>query len=438
MATFSEATGVRIPTSRWWRVGIILFLVYLVAFAERSNIGVAAPAIGHQLGLSATFIGVLLSAFFWGYIITQVPGGWLSSKVGPVRVIASSLVIWGVVSILQSTAGSLGELLVYRTVMGLAEGVLWPSFGVMFTVWFTTSERSRASGLALLALPLSSVVAVPSAGWLVGTWSWQVMFIVQGIPAFIMAAVVIIFLRDDPTDDKRLSSTELSYILSNRARRSAGSEATSFLTVLKSPAVWACCVVYFLWLTGFYSFGLWLPTIVKQLSSSGIAKASYLTVIPFLIAGIALVANSWAADRSRRSKTPYVVVPFAIGAIALLTQQVLPSSLAIQIVFLVIAGIGLYASFGPWWGWALERLPAEQAGPGYGLINVFGSFGGIVGPIIVGAAAGASGKAVDGLYGLGFFLIAAILVGLGIAKWAPIASSGAVEGQSLGVLDDRA
>jgi MFS family permease len=73
--------------SRWLRIALLLFLIYLVAFADRTNISVAAPAIATTFGLSATITGVLLSAFFWGYIVTMVPGGWLAQRVGPKRVI---------------------------------------------------------------------------------------------------------------------------------------------------------------------------------------------------------------------------------------------------------------------------------------------------------------------------------------------------------------
>lgn len=382
-----SSTLTSVPSARWRRVGLLMFLVYLVAFAERANVSVAAPAISAELQLTAAGTGILLSAFFWGYILTQVPGGWLANRVGPTRVIAVALVIWGLNSIVQALSASLTPLLICRFVMGLSEGAVWPSFAVLFVAWYPPSERARAAGLALLALPLSSVIMAPSAGWLIATWDWETMFIVQGVPAFILAVFVVIFLRDDPTQDRRLSVAERDYILANRAQRGRGGDAQSFVTVLKSPVVWACCAVYFLWLTGFYSFGLWLPTVLKNLSSMGIEAVGWLSVIPFAIAGAALLLNARAADRSTRSKSWFVVPPLLLGAAALLLQHLLPQTLGVQMVLFVLTGLGVYAAFGPWWAWALQYVAPEQAGPASGMVNLFGNFGGIVGPIVVGYAA---------------------------------------------------
>ncbi|MET8206203.1 MFS transporter [Streptomyces sp. NPDC005373] len=406
-----------VPKARWRRTGLVLFLVYFTAFAERANVSVAAPSISEQLHLTGAATGVILSAFFWGYFITQVPGGWLASRVGPSRIIAGSLLIWGITAFAQAWSSSVTPLIVARLVMGLAEGVVWPAFAVLFIRWYPVGERSRAAGLSLLALPASSLVMAPSAGWLIQTWSWQTMFVIQGIPAFVLAIVVLLFLRDSPEQDRRLSDREREFILANRADPSSGAERRSFAQVLASPVVWACSLVYFLWLTGFYSFGLWLPTVLKQLSSRGMEAVGWLSVIPFAAAAVAMLLNSRAADRSTKSKARFVVPALFVGTVALLAQHVLPSSLPVQLVCLLVTAIGVYAPFGPWWAWALQFVPAEQAGPATGLVNLFGSLGGLVGPIVVGYAAD-DGSAAGGLYILGFFLLASALVALGIERFA--------------------
>lgn len=409
----TPASGV--PNARWRRTGFLLFLVYLVAFAERANISVAVPSMSLELGLTATAAGVVLSAFFWGYVVTQVPGGWLANRVGPTRVIWVALIIWGLTSIAQALSPSAAALIVCRVVMGLSEGVVWPSFAILFINWFPVAERARAAGLSLLALPISSVIMAPSAGWLIARWNWETMFVVQGLPAFVLAVFVALYLRDDPTQDRRLSSAELHYILQHRPQRSGTLAARSFVSVLKTPAVWACCLIYFLWLTGFYSFSLWLPTLLKELSSQGIEAVGWLTAIPFAVAGAAMLVNSIAADRSGLSKSWFVVPPLLLAAASLLIQHVVPASLGVQLVFLTLTGVGVYAAFGAWWAWVLQHIHPEQAGPASGMVNVFGSFGGVVGPVVVGYAA-SGGPAAQGFYVLGFFLLAAGFVALAMAR----------------------
>ncbi len=102
--------------------------------------------------------GALLSAFFWGYLVTQIPGGWLASRIGPSRVIAVAMTITGATACLTGLVHSLPALLAVRVVMGLAEGVIWPSFAVIFVRWFPARERARGIAFAQYALPLSSVV----------------------------------------------------------------------------------------------------------------------------------------------------------------------------------------------------------------------------------------------------------------------------------------
>ena len=392
-----------LPRARWSRIGFILFLIYAVAFAERTNISVAAPAMQDDLALSTASTGLMLSAFFWGYILTQVPGGWLANRYGSRVVISVALVMWGVTALLTAAAPTLPLLLAARFLMGLSEGVVWPAFAVLFMNWFPRSERARAAGLALLALPVSAVIMSPAAGWLIDHLGWKEMFVVQGIPAFLLALVAWVLLSNDPTQDRRLSATERDYILATREQRDPGVRDATFTDVLRSPAVWVCTLVYFLWLIGFYSFALWLPTVLKDLSLLDIEAVGWLSVIPFGIAGCAMVLNARASDRSTRSRSWFIIPPLVLASVVLIVQHFLPQTLALQMIMLVVVAIGIYAPFGPWWAWAFEHVPTGQTGPASGLINVGGSLGGVVGPLVVAWAAG-GGLAANGFWALGVSL----------------------------------
>ncbi|WP_084216088.1 MFS transporter [Pseudonocardia spinosispora] len=398
----TEAGGTRVPRARWWRIGLLLFVVYTVAFADRQNISVAIPAMVKDLGLSATVTGVLLSAFFWGYVLTQVPGGALAARVGPRRVIVGTLLVWGVAAVATGLVTGYTELLVVRFVMGLAEGAVWPSFAVMFVNWYPDSERGRAINFSEMALPVSSIIMAPTAGWLISGWNWHVMFIVQGIPPLIAAAAFALWTADDPEQDRFITPAERRHIVENR---SAGVEAGSFLEVMRSPVVWAFCLIYFLWITGLYSFGLWLPTLLTQLSHQGIGLVGVLSAAPFVLAAVGMYLNARSSDRSGRPRGWYVVIPLLLSGAALLLQHQLDPGLGGSLVLLIITGIGLYAAFGPFWAWSLEHIPRNHAGMGMGLINLCGNLGGIVGPIAVGAAV-TGGEVASGFYILGYFLLA--------------------------------
>jgi sugar phosphate permease len=393
--------------ARWYRIGIMLFIMYLVAFIDRSNIGMAAPVMVKSYGLTAASTGVLLSVFFWGYVITQVPGGWVAAKYSAKRVIIGALIIWGVMAMLSGLMPTFNSLLVVRFIMGLAEGVVWPAFAVIFVNWFPDAERGRAISLSEMSLPISSLVMAPLAGWMIHTWNYHVMFVLQGIPPLIMAVIFGWLGSDSPQKDRLISKSELTFLEQNRSTGSK--ESGSFMEVLGNYKIWVLCIIYFLWINGLYSFGLWLPSLVKQLSNTGIEAVGFISAIPFLLAAICMYLNGIWSDRHGVNRTWFVAVPLLIGGVALVVEHFIGLNLVTNMVILVIAGIGLYAAFGPWWAWCMSFVPRNQAGPAMGLINLVGNFGGIVGPIVVGIAA--HGKnLINGFYILGFAMLLGFLL----------------------------
>lgn len=402
----SDRTGkaTSVGRARWYRVGVILFLTYLVAYIDRTNIGVAAPDMTVSLGLPSAAVGVLLSAFFWGYVITQIPGGWVASHVGPKKVVVGALLIWGAGAVLTGILTSYNALLGARIVMGLAEGVVWPTFTVLIVNWYSSAEHGKAMNLVESTLPISSLIGAPLAGWMIATWDYHVMFIAQGIPAFVMAVVFWFGVGEHPVKDRHLSPREREYLVAEAGAHR--DERGSFAQVLRMPKMWGLGVIYFLWLNGLYAFGLWVPSLLKEVSHRGIGLVGLLSAIPFVLATVSMYVNAWISDRPGYNRAWSVIVPMFIGGIALLVQHYVGGGLWINMVFLVVAGIGIYAAFGPWWAWAASQVPVDQTGPSMGLINLMGNFGGIVGPVVV-ALAATDGNISTGFYVLGIALLAA-------------------------------
>lgn len=397
--------------SRWTRVGVLIFISYLIAFADRSNIGVAAPQMAHDLGLDIKIVGTLLSAFFWGYVLTQLPGGWLAQKLGPTRVVAAALIVTGVTACLTGIVTDLAALLIVRVIMGIAEGFIWPSFAVLFVKWFPGSERARAVSVAQFALPISSVVMAPLAGWMIDAFTWKNMFILQGLPAILMGVLVVRYLSDDPETDPRISETERAFILQHRDQGT--SDNGTFLDVVTRPAVWLLGLASLCWIMVIFSFGLWMPSLIKHYLPQGYAMTGFLTAIPFVFGAISMYFNARLSDRATSSRGWFVAIPVSVAGVALFAQHFGPDSLVWTIIAFSIAGAGLYSGAGTWWSWAISMFPRNQAGPAIGLMNIFASFGGIVGPMAVGYAA-KGGNPATSFYLLGYalFLSALIMVSL--------------------------
>lgn len=390
--------------ARWTRVGIPLLVIYLLAFLDRTNISIAAPDMVLRLEISGATTGVLLSSFFWGYVLTMIPGGALSERTSAVRVIAWSISTVGVTACLTGLVSNFSLLLIVRFVMGLAEGVLFPSFAVMFLRWFPSRERGRAFAATLFAVPVSAMIAAPLGGWIIATWNYETMFVVQGLPAIIAGIIFARLASDDPAAEQRITHGERAYILASRDHETK--DAGRFREVLSSPLVWVLGLTYFLWVSGVYGFNLWLPTLITKLSESGVQAVGFLSAIPFILGALGTFVNSWLSDRSSLSRGWFIGIPLAIAATALLFQHYVSFGLLGNMILLSVAGFGIYAGSGPWWTWMMSLFPKNQAGPTVGLINVCGNFGGIVAPPLLAVIGGADG-AGSAFYVLGFCGLAA-------------------------------
>lgn len=390
---------------RWVNVGALLLITYLVAYIDRTNMSIAAPTMTQELGLDASQMGVLLSAFFWGYVASLALAGIVVTKFGPKRSIVLALFVFGLASASTGLTEDFTQLIIVRVILGLGEGLVFPAITIFFVKWFPSWERGRASGLSLLAIPISAIIMAPLGGWLISTWGYKEMFIVQGLPPLVIAVVVIFLLKDDPTKDKRVNTAELEYIVDNRDKDQA-KPAGAFKAVYLNPRVWLVGITYLLWMTGLYGFNQWLPTLLSEASGSGIQAVGWLTTIPFVFAAVAMYLTSRSSDRSRVGRTPYVVTPIALAGIALLAQHVVGGGMWAQIAFLVVAGIGVHSAFGPWWPWALEGVPNAQTGFASSLVLSIGNFGGIIGPLLVGILTGGGTVSEGGFYTLGYVLLA--------------------------------
>lgn len=393
-----------VPRARWNRVGLMLMITYLVAYIDRTNMSIAAPAMSKELGLEASQMGVLLSAFFWGYVVSLAFAGFIVSRLGAKRSMVLALIVFGLASAATGLTHDFTQLIIVRVILGLGEGLVFPAITIFLVKWFPSWERGRASGLSLLAIPISAIIMAPLGGWLIGNWDFRMMFIVQGLPPVIIAFLVLFLLKDDPANDRRLSEVEREFILENRASGEK-EQGGAWRDVYLNPRVWLISITYLLWLTGLYGFNQWLPTLLSEASKSGIQAVGWLTTIPFVFAAFGMYYASRQSDKHDGRRTPFVAIPIAISGLALLGQHFFAGNLAVDIAFLTIACVGLHSAFGPWWPWALEGVPRAQTGFASSFILSVGNFGGIIGPILVGFLTGGGTVSAGGFYTLGYVLL---------------------------------
>src|SRR5947209_865220 len=186
------------------------FLATVIGYTDRVNISVAAVAMKEQLGWSQTQKGLVLSAFFVGYMLFMFASGWLATRFGGKLVLALSVLAWSIVTLLTPVAAqmSLATLFAARVAIGIGEAGLFPATYDLFGRWLPASERSRAVARMLSGIPVGTVVGVMATGWIVTRFGWPMAFYGFGALGLVWVVAFQRQVTNDPASDPRVDAEE--------------------------------------------------------------------------------------------------------------------------------------------------------------------------------------------------------------------------------------
>ncbi len=385
-----------------WRLVPFLFLLYIVAYLDRSNVAFAALQMQQQLAFTDAVYGLGAGMFFAGYFCFQVPSNLVLQRVGARRWIASLMMVWGVISAAMVFVGGPRSFYTFRFLLGAAEAGFFP--GVIFYLknWFPVRARARTVARFMTAAPLSGVVGGPVSGALLGLHltaglaGWQWMFLLEGIPAVLLGAVALVYLVDRPEEAAWLSGEEREWLLATLLlEREAGSVATGTFSALKMGPIWMLALVYFGLNTVSYGVSLWLPKLIKSLSGVTNLALGLLSAIPYVAAALAMVVVGLHSDRSGERRW-HTAVPAFAGALAL-SAAAYSTSVGPAIVLISVAVLGVFSMMGPFWAMPTSFLSGTAAAAGIAVINSIGNLGGFVGPYVIGLVRTSTGQFKGGL-----------------------------------------
>lgn len=406
------------------RIIPFIFLLYIVAFLDRVNIGYAALDMNQELGLTAKTLGFISGIFFLGYFIFEIPSNIFMNKFGARRWIARILITWGAAVVVTAWVQNATQLTILRFLLGVAEAGFAPGVILYITFWFRAKERARAFALFLTAMAVSNIIGAPLSTWIMENISWANMpgwrwlFILEGAPAIILGIITYFYLTDRPQEAKWLTAEEKGWLISELAKDNQGNDHkhTNLGAVFREWKIWRLALTYFAWVTGLYGIGLWLPTIIKAFSSDvTTTQVGLIAIIPYILGGMTMI---WWALRSDRvgERKMHTAIPKLLGAIGMMGAGFFAASPVMSMIMVCIATIGLYSFMGPFWSLASATLSASAAVVGIAVINSFGNLGGFLGPYVVGYLRDATGKMESGLYFLGIVLAIGFLLILTIKR----------------------
>jgi MFS transporter, ACS family, tartrate transporter len=394
-----EAAVVRRLT---WRLVPFLFVLYIVAYLDRINVGFAALQMQRQLAFTDAVYGLGAGMFFAGYFFFQVPSNLMLQRVGARRWIALLMAVWGVISASMIFVSGPRSFYALRFLLGATEAGFFPGVILYLKNWFPARARARTVARFMTAAPLSGVVGGPLSGALLGLHlkaglaGWQWMFLIEGIPAVLLGGVVLAYLVDGPEDALWLPHKERDWLVETLLReRAEATGAAGVFAALRSGQVWMLALVYFGLNTVSYGVSLWLPTLIRSLSGVSNLALGMLSAIPYVAAALAMVVVGLHSDRSGERRW-HTAVPAFTGALAL-TGAAYSTSVGPAILAISVAVLGVFSMMGPFWAMPTSLLSGTAAAAGIAFINSVGNLGGFVGPYVIGLVRTSTGQFKGGL-----------------------------------------
>jgi MFS family permease len=381
---------------------------------DRINIAFAMPGgMGSELGITASMMGLAGGIFFIGYLFLQVPGGKLAVHGSGKKFIGWSLLAWAVISILTGLVTNQYQLLFLRFSLGVAEGGMLPVVLTMISNWFPDKERGRANAIVIMFVPLAGIITAPLSGWIISALDWRMLFVIEGLLSAVVMVLWSLTVSDRPQEAKWISREEQDYLVTTlreeqRAIRDKQVQNVSLKAVLGDRTMWHLIALNFFYQAGIYGYTLWLPTILKELTHSGMGTVGVLAILPYLGALFGMLLFSNLSDRSGKRKV-FIALPLACFALCLFLSVTLREHIWWSFAALVGCGVFLQSAAGVFWTIPAKLFSAEAAGGARGVINALGNLGGFCGPYIVGVLISQYDQSV-GVYSLALSVaLAAVL-----------------------------
>ncbi len=391
-----------------WYVMLLIFLLYTVATADRSNIGVALPFIKKEFGLSNTEAGSIVSMLFMAYALMQIPAGFLYAKTGVRRVLPLGMLLTSLFTAMQGLTSSVLSLKLTRFALGLSEGPL--PIGCLTTInnWFPSKEKGTAGGIYTAATKCGPVFT-PAVGVLIMHYygNWRYIFIFFAIPGVLLSILWYFLVADSPAESKHVSAAELGYIRTEtvaatnaagkvkpqydmrwldklmRAKKVELLDTTTKLlrswNIIGNALGYAC-------LNGLiYVIIAWIPTYLMTVKHLVSLKMGLLAAAPFVGALVGNILGGWFSDYilNKRRKPPMIIGGLSTTIMMYALINASDNAMLLSIL-LFLSGVAF--SFG-FWGFQVYPmgLTTKKMYPvSYGLTNVWGQVGSSLFPFIVG------------------------------------------------------
>ena len=406
----------------------LLFVCYIIAYVDRTNVAVAKLTMGEDLPAFDSWVfGFGGGIFFLGYFLLEIPGSLIVEQWSARKWICRIMVTWGIMAAATAFVTTPMQFYIVRFLLGVAEAGFFPGVLVYLTHWFPSKDRARAISYFLVASPIAMIVGpAVSRGFIDigrthvvdgititnplvwGLKGWQWIYIFWGIPAVIAGVVVLFYLTDRPRFAKWLTKEERDALEAELIREKElkiQNSHHSVLAALTSPRVLLLSLAYFGIVTANYGIEFFLPSILRQWYDLEPSYVALLVMIPSMLVIPGQLFVGWSSDHYHERRW-HSVLPVVVGATLLVISPFTRGNLVLSMVCLSIAAAGMKSYMPALWSLPSLFLTSSAAAGSVGMINSIGNLGGFLGPSVMGYVDKNLGSYAYGLYFLSFTSIA--------------------------------
>ncbi|HSN72105.1 MAG TPA: MFS transporter, partial [Steroidobacteraceae bacterium] len=310
-----------------WRIAFLLCLVTTLNYIDRNALGIAAPVMLPELGLSTTQYGLIVSAFLISYALGQVLSGRFIDRIGTKRAFSWAVVVWNIASAGHALTQGFASLLGMRVVLGLGEAANFPAAVKAIAEWFPARERSLATGILTMGPGLGSILTPPLIGWLIIAFGWRWAFVISGALGL---AWLVLWHRVYHPPEQHPGLTPAERLLITEGRTTAPPRSARVIPwgdLLRRKEVWGLMLSRFTGDGAFYFFVSFLPLYLSQQRGFDLKAIAFSAALPFVMAdlgslaggyaGKRLIDRGWSVNASRKAViwTGALLIPIGLPAV---------------------------------------------------------------------------------------------------------------------------
>jgi len=350
----------------------LLFLGWSLGNLDRYIMNYAVVSITGDLSLDASSTGIILSAFFLGYAIMQIPGGWLADKFGAKRVLLMAVIMWSIFTGLTAVAWSLTAMIVIRFLFGIGEGGFQPASSKIIATIFPKEERGRAMSIMLTSGGIVSLIVPLLAAYLLGTIGWRMMFIIIGA---IGAIIALLYWKYIKLPQEQAVQVE---------RDENVSPKVCLKELFKTPLMWNLIIAYFCIYAVNWGLVSWIPTYLQKNRGLDLMSIGWAQTIPAITTIIGVYGSGFIIDKLPRGLDKILgsISCAVIGILLYLMFTAKSVSLFISYQTVVSIFIAFVITLLP--AIVLKKLPSSITGSAMGVANTGGQLAGFVTPMAIG------------------------------------------------------